>query len=264
MLLMQHPASSAFARNSDESFAIRRATGRPRDRPAAVGRVADSKAGAPHPLRHLGFLLMPARARTESLVERPDLPQRRARKAMFAPSTPSHLDNFVAVVGDRQIEVHRHRADFFFGIFGRQDAPLHRGELAMRVEEMPRPRRDSRARRSGRRREKPGFRPSPRRLRDSEFGISRRAVRADADAAARSSIASCSGAGVPFSAMIISRAPVASCGARLCSSRRSDAGRVVRRNDDGRLHDCCRRLAPPASCEIASGCSHPSAGSRWS
>ena len=101
-----------------------------------LGRVTDSKTGATQPLRHLGFLLMPTRARAETLVERSHLLNRVRAKSHVRAEHSAHLDYFLAVVGDRQVKVHGHRPDFFLGIFGREDAPLHRGELAMRIEEL--------------------------------------------------------------------------------------------------------------------------------
>ena len=135
MLLMQHPASAALARDSDEPFAIR--AGRIDFMiDERLGRVSDSIPRAPHSLRHLGFLFMPTCAGTETLVERPHLLNRVRTESHVRAKYASHLDHFVTMIGDRQVEVRRRRPDFLIGIFGGKDSALHRGELAMRIEEI--------------------------------------------------------------------------------------------------------------------------------
>ena len=79
---------------------------------------------------------MPAGARTETLVERSHLLNRARTKSHIRTEHAAYFDHFFAVIGDRQVEVHGHRPDFLVGIFGREDSPLHRGELAMRIEEI--------------------------------------------------------------------------------------------------------------------------------
>src|SRR5208282_2181437 len=135
MLLMQHPAPPALAPDSDESFAIR-TRGLDFVIDECSGCVSDSKARAPDSLRHLGLFLMPARAGTKALVERSHLPERVRPKSHVRAEHSTHLDHIFAMVGDRQVQVNGHRSDDFFGIFGRQDSPLHRSELAMDVKEL--------------------------------------------------------------------------------------------------------------------------------
>src|ERR1039458_1671671 len=99
---MQHPAPAALARNSDESFAIG-ACGIDFVIDQRLWRVSDSKARAPDSIRHLGFLLVPARAWTEALVEGSDLLKHVGAKSHIRAEHPTHLDYFFAVVGDRQV-----------------------------------------------------------------------------------------------------------------------------------------------------------------
>src|SRR5258705_10634154 len=76
MLLMNHAAASAFSRDSDKSLAVR---ARPIDFmiDQRLGRITYSEARASQPRRHFGLFLMPAGARPQSFIERPDLSQSR-------------------------------------------------------------------------------------------------------------------------------------------------------------------------------------------
>ena len=135
MLLVQHAASPALARNPDESFAIgaRRIDFVIDER---FRRVTDSEARVAEPLGHLGFLFMPARARTEPLVEGANLLESISAKGHIRTEHSAHFDNFVAVVGDRQVEVRRHRSDSLIGIFDCEDSPLHSSEFAMSIKKL--------------------------------------------------------------------------------------------------------------------------------
>src|SRR5260370_34185052 len=99
MLLMQHPASTALACDSDESFAIRtrRIDFVIDDR---LGRVSDSKARAPHPLRHLSFFLVATRAGPETLIKRSHLLDHIRAKRHVRAEYSAHLDYIFAMVGN--------------------------------------------------------------------------------------------------------------------------------------------------------------------
>ena len=78
---------------------------------------------------------MSARTRSQSLVERPDLSQSRRAECHVCAEHAPDFDYLVAIVGNRQIEIDRHRPDFFIRIFFRDDSAFHAGELAMRIKE---------------------------------------------------------------------------------------------------------------------------------
>ena len=79
---------------------------------------------------------MAGRSRPQAFVEKPDARERSGAKRHVRAQHSAHLDNFLAVVDDRQVEPYRGvRADLGRRILGRQDAPLHRGELGMLGEE---------------------------------------------------------------------------------------------------------------------------------
>ena len=130
MMLVQHPAVAAFACDADEAVAIgaRRIDLVPDQR---LRGVTDMQACTAQALRHLGFLFMAGGTRAQALIEGASLPQGGGAEGHICAEHAAHLDHPIAVVGDRQIEIRRGRADFRDGIFGRQDAPLHRGEFGM-------------------------------------------------------------------------------------------------------------------------------------
>ena len=131
MRLVDHPAASAFACDTQAARAI----GARRihvviDQRAR--RVSDPESGACQARRHLGLLFMAGRSRPQAFVEKPHARERGRAKRHVRPQHSAHLDDLLAVVDDRQVEPYRGvRADLGRRVLGRQDAPLHRGELGM-------------------------------------------------------------------------------------------------------------------------------------
>src|SRR5271169_1727697 len=131
MRFVDHSASSAFARDTQEACAV----GARRVHVVidqGAWRVADPESGACQPRRHLGFLFVAGRSRSEALVEEPDAGEGGGAKRHVGAQYAANLDNFLAVVDDREVEPYGGLdADLGRGILGRQDAPLHRGEFGM-------------------------------------------------------------------------------------------------------------------------------------
>ena len=134
MWLVQGAAEAAFPRDTNESRAIGtcRVHLMINRRP---WRITDPEPSAPQPLRHLGLFLMAACARTQPLVERAHLAQRRRAKGHIRPEYSAYFDDIVTVVDDRQIEIDGFATDFFNRILGWENPTLHRGEFLMRAKE---------------------------------------------------------------------------------------------------------------------------------
>ncbi len=130
MRLVNHAATSALARDADEASAVgaRRIDLMIDDR---VGRVADAIARAPQPRRHFGFLFVARGAGAQSLIKRPDHAQRFGEERHVGAHHAADLDDFVAMIDQRKIEVDPVLPGQFARVFAREDATLHRGELGM-------------------------------------------------------------------------------------------------------------------------------------
>ena len=132
---MDHPASSAFARDPEKAPAV--GAGRIDiviDQRAR--RITDPESRARKARRHLGFLLVAARSGPQPLVEKTDARKRRCAKRHARAQYATYFDYLVAMIDDWEIEPRRGlHADLGRRILGRQDAPLHRRELGMLSEE---------------------------------------------------------------------------------------------------------------------------------
>ena len=131
MRFVDHPASSALARDAEAAGAVgARRVHVVIDQRAR--RVTDPEAGADEARRHLGLLFMAGRSRPQAFVEKAYARKRGRAKSHVRAQHSAHLDDLLAVINDRQVEPYRGvRTDLGRRILGRQDAPLHRGELGM-------------------------------------------------------------------------------------------------------------------------------------
>lgn len=134
MRFVKHPASPALARDTQETRAVRtRRVHVVVDQ--GTRRVADPESRAGQPRRHLRLLLVTGGPRSQPFVEEADPDERGGTKRHVGAQDAAHLDNPIAVVGDRKIEPYGgFGADLGRWILGRQDPPLHRGELGMFAE----------------------------------------------------------------------------------------------------------------------------------
>lgn len=80
---------------------------------------------------------MAGRSGAQPFIEKADARKRSRAKRHVRAEHAAYPDNFLSVVGDRQVEPRGGlRANLGCRIFGGQDAPLHRGELAMGAEKV--------------------------------------------------------------------------------------------------------------------------------
>ncbi len=133
--LVQHPAASALARDSDKSIAVRarRIDFVVDDR---VGSVADPQAHQPEPLRHFGFFFVTTGAGAEALVKRTGGFECRAAKGHVCAEHTWHLDDFLATIENWEIQVNPVLADPGGRILCRQNSSSHRRELRMGGEKL--------------------------------------------------------------------------------------------------------------------------------
>ena len=135
MRFVDHPASSTLARDTQEAGAVRaRRIHIMIDQ--RVRRITDPETGAREARRHLGLLFMAGRSGPSRSSKRPTRASAVERNAMFAPSTPRTSitsSPWSTMAGRASGGL---RANLGRRIFGRQDAPLHRGELVMLAEKV--------------------------------------------------------------------------------------------------------------------------------